>query len=359
MRHRSNAPLLLGAALIVLGLLSLALVMAQVPQPAAAAPLADLPTATPPPPTPEPSATPPPTATMPPPPPTATTPPPTPDDPPHRRRQPTPTPLPSPIPTATPPPPTAGPPTDLIIEKLADKQAVAPGGIVVFTLRVSTSLGSSAVSDVVVRDHVPEPLQVIDLASARGHITVEGREVTVYPATLAPGEVVLIHVTARVPVDAEPGMIVNTSTVTTSTPGDPPGNNTSSVPVEVVPVFVPQSLPVTADPNEPSLLMSILPWLLVSVLLLTLGAVVLWYRGKLPLMRVPKRGLASATITNNAAPTIETTSALARVSSAHVAAPALHPPLSPWIGSELPPARPPDAIPPRPGTYAKGDDDVA
>jgi uncharacterized repeat protein (TIGR01451 family) len=262
--------------------------------------------------------------------------------------------MPSPTPSPT---VTAGPATDLTIEKLADKQEVAPGGTVVFTLRVSTTRGATGIADVVVKDYVPEPLEVIDLASDRGDIVVKGREVTAYPVRLAPGEVVTIRVTVRVPLDAKPGTVLNTATVTTSTPGDSPGDNTSSVPVRITALYRPQSLPATADPDEPSPLMAMLPWMLVGLLVVALGGGVLWYRGKMPLLRVPVRGITSdesAEATASAAMTTPRLSPAPPVSSGPLVIG-----LTPMLGPELPPARPPEALPPRPGTYQGGDDHAA
>ncbi|WP_322489370.1 hypothetical protein [Chloroflexus sp.] len=243
-----------------------------------------------------------------------------------------------------------------MIEKLADKQEVAPGGIVIFTLRISTSLGSIGVADVVVRDFVPEPLEVIDLASDRGDIIVQGREVIAFPANLAPGEAVTIRVTARVPSDASPGTVLNTATVTTSTPGDPPDNNTSSVPVRIVPV--PQRLPVTADPNEPTLLMSLLPWLLFFGLLVVVGATMVIQQGGWPLIQVPVRGIEPADTAPSEAPAASLSVKLAE-SPPVLSAPAVTG-LAPQLGPELPPARAPEPLPPAPGMYSdEGEGDAA
>jgi hypothetical protein len=353
----------LGATLAALLLLTLVIGIGAAltaPIPAGAAPLANLPTETPIPPTPEPSNTPAPTAT---PPPTSTSAPPTAtDEPPpehHHRPSPTPTLTPSPSPTLA-PSPTPGPATNLMIEKLADKQEVAPGGTVVFTLRISTTQGSTGVADVVVKDYVPEPLEVIDLASDRGDIIVQGREVTAFPANLAPGETLLIHVTARVPLDATPGTVLNTATVTTSTPGDPPGDNTSSVPVKITSVYVPRSLPVTADPNEPSLFMGFLPWVLFGGMVLVFGFTLVIQRRGWPLIRVPVRGIdpADAAVEPEAPPTLAMP---AKLSQAPLVPPvAAGAGLAPQLGPELPPARAPEPLPPAPGTYSdEGESDAA
>jgi len=364
---------MLGATFAALVTLALVIVMGAAfaaPLPASAAPLADLPTETPPPPTPEPSNTPLPSPTPLPPtdtpqPPTATpthTPEPPPEE--HRRPSSTPTATLTPSPTNTPEPsPTPGPATDLMIEKLADKQEVAPGGTVVFTLRISTTQGSTGVADVVVKDYVPEPFEVINLASSRGDIIVQGREVTAFPANLAPGETVLITITTRVPLDAAAGTVLNTATVTTSTPGDPPGNNTSSVPVRIVPVPAPApvqpfSLPVTADPDEPTLLMRFLPWLLFGGLLLVFGFTLLVQRRGWPLIRVPVKGISDADVAPEA-PAAPSMSMRLIAAPPVPTAPAVTG-LRPQLGPELPPARAPEALPPAPGTYSdEGEGDAA
>lgn len=353
----------LGATLAALLLLALMLGIGATltaPISAGAAPLANLPTETPIPPTPEPTDTPEPTAT---PPPTSTSAPPTATDEPtpEHHHRPSPTPTLTPSPTATPPPTsTPGPATNLMIEKLADTQEVAPGGTVVFTLRISTTQGSTGVADVVVKDYVPEPLEVIDLASDRGDIIVQGREVTAFPANLAPGETLLIRITARVPLDALPGTVLNTATVTTSTPGDPPGDNTSSVPVKITSVYVPQSLPVTADPNEPSLFMSFLPWVLLGIAVLVLGVTLAIQRRGWPLIRVPVRGIDPA----DAAVEPEAPAAAMMPATLSPAPPvpsgATGTGLVPRLGPELPPARAPEPLPPPPGTYSnEGEGDAA
>lgn len=344
---------ILGATLAALVACALVIVIGATltaPISASAAPLADLPTETPPPPTPEPSNTPLPTPepSNTPIPPTTT---PTDEPPPEEHHRPSATPTFTPAPSATPlPTATPGPATDVMIEKLADKQEVPPGGVVVFTLRISTTLGSMGVADVVVKDFVPAPLEVIDLASERGDIIVRGREVAAFPASLAPGETVLIHVTVRVPLNAEPGTVLNTAAVTTSTPGDPPGNNTSSVPVRIVPVpITPFSLPVTADPNEPTLLMRFLPWILLGALLLAFGCFILIQRRGWPLIRVPVRGISpDKAIVETEAPAVPARLTAAPPAPAASAATGL----MPRLGPELPPARPPEALPPAPGTYS-------
>lgn len=291
---RSTHPRLLGLALLLLGL-ALVIVPAvgvlAMPIPASAAPLASLPTETPAPPTPEPSSTPvPPTST---PAPTATTPPtPTEEPPPEEHHRPSPT----PTATLTPIPPTLTPEpvisiTDIGVEKTADKAEALPGDLVRFTLRVFSASGADVATDVVVRDAVPDAFEVVDLSSSKGDIVVAGHEVTAYPSTIAPGEEVIIVVTAKVRAGVVAGTVVNTATVITSTPNDPPDNNTSSTPVEIrvpmKPAIVPPSLPHTADPlAEQQALLTVLPWTLVGLLLLSQGAMLV-LRGQRGMLRVP------------------------------------------------------------------------
>jgi uncharacterized repeat protein (TIGR01451 family) len=291
---------LAGTLLLLLGLAMVIVPMVGVlatPTTVAAAPMASLPTETPMPPTPEPSSTPvPPTAT--PVPPTATPAPPTatPEPPPEEHRRPSPT----PTATMTPPPPTATPEpvisiTDIGVQKTADKAVAQPGELVRFSIRLFTVTGADEAADVVVRDAVPDAFEVVDLSSSKGDIVVSGQAVTAYPRTLAPGEEVLVTVTARVRAGVQPGSVVNTAIITTSTSTDTPDNNTSSTTVEIkVPVVIkevpppaPARLPITSDPlADQQALLSILPWTLVGLLLLTQGAMLIM-RGQKGMIPVP------------------------------------------------------------------------
>ncbi len=297
-------------------------------------------TPTPPPlPTPEPPADTPVPATTTPVPATATPPaPPTATPPPHRDRDPDPTPTPEP--TAIPEPTTVPEPPDVAITKVADVQAVDPGSKFVYTLRV-TNRGATMAADVVVQDTVPDALKVIDLSSSKGDIAVKGQTVTAYPRTLDPGEEATYRITVQVNANAKPGDIPNTAIITTSTPGDPPGNNTSTVTIQIRPILTrasaPPRLPRTAETQDPlSAIPPWLPWLLVCLLLVALGAA----------MRLRGSGPRVATATATAAETGGRRAKDGRADQSAFRLPVATLAGPPHLGPSLPPPAPPAPLPP-------------
>jgi uncharacterized repeat protein (TIGR01451 family) len=249
--------------------------------------------------------------------------------------------------TVTPEPATA---TDLRMEKLVDRAVALPGETLVFTLRISTTAGGTVMRDVVVRDLVPAPLIILGITSERGEIVASGNTVTAFPSVLAPNETVLIRITVRVPDDAAPGTVLNTATVTTSTLGDDPANNRSTVTVEIsrrpqepnpTPPPPPAWLPVTNDPTTPTGILVFLPWLLVGVLLVALGGAFLVLRRYLGTRRTSR----PVQFPDPAVPG----AASARVSPVITAPPPA--PTGIWRGPALPTAGDIGAMPPVPGTY--------
>ncbi len=171
------------------------------------------------------------------------------------------------VPTATQPPEQP----NVSIAKSADPSTVKAGGTIVFSL-VAKNTGSSTARDVVISDVVPAVFQVIDLQSSKGDVVIEGQSVTAYPSTLAPNETVIVTITANVRQDTAAGQHRNTALITTSTPNDNPGDNTSTVVITVQPppqkqqlppvqappqhkLSPPPDLPRTADPDAPTWLM--------------------------------------------------------------------------------------------------------
>ena len=340
MHRTSKLLVLIGALCFLAAGVSIGFTLAA-PQGASAAPVMSIGTATPPPqPTEEPTVEPPQV------PPTATavllptaTPQPT-----HRpRRDPDPTPTTSPTATATSTPEPWL--TDVEIVKRADKTHVLPGDTLMYTL-VARNIGAKAAFDVVVSDQVPQQLEVIDLASSKGDIALEGQTVTAYPRTLEAGEAVAIQVTAHVRANAAPGEMANTGRITTSTTGDTPDNNTSTVTVKIrtpernIQTVQPPQLPVTAE-NEAMPTMaalatvSPLTWLgLFGGLLFMFGGVLSWgLRGWL--RRVPAKAGSDAVhmdLEGSVSPVF-------RVLAAGPIGP-------PRLGSQLPAAAPPAPLPP-------------
>jgi uncharacterized repeat protein (TIGR01451 family) len=124
---------------------------------------------------------------------------------------------------------------------------------VLFTL-TARNHGSVTTRDVVITDAVPGAFEVIDLSSSKGDIVLEGQTVSAYPVTLASDETVVVRITTRVRATAEGGMVGNMAIITTSTPGDDPGNNTSTTTVTIIQLpraITVNRLPVTAEPDGP------------------------------------------------------------------------------------------------------------
>jgi uncharacterized repeat protein (TIGR01451 family) len=286
-------------AMLLCGLCLLGAIVLALPYaPAAARPLANVPTASPAPPTAEPPTAEPPTAEPPtaePPtaePPAAEPPPsPTPTAPPERperRRPPTETAAP-PTPTSAPEPsPTAPPAAEILIDKGVDAEQLRRGDTARYSIRVS-NIGGSLARDVVVSDEVPPELEIIDLQSSKGDIVASGQRVTAYPAALEPGEEAALLVGVRVRADAPAGLLVNIAQVTTSSPGDDPGNNSDSARLTVVvPAAGPplaQRLPRTAEVALGPTLPWWLPWLATALGLMVFGAL-LTYRVEPALRRM-------------------------------------------------------------------------
>jgi uncharacterized repeat protein (TIGR01451 family) len=126
-----------------------------------------------------------------------------------------------------------------------------------FTITVGNK-GSVVARDVVVIDTIPSYLDIIGVTTTRGETSIEGQTVTVTIGSLAPGELVTIHIKTRINALALPGVGYNTATVVSRGDSDPT-NNTSTVtfiiivdspPPAPTPVVVPPELPKTGAPNE-------------------------------------------------------------------------------------------------------------
>lgn len=227
----------------------------------------------------------------------------------------------------------------MAILKTADRAEVEPGGTVAYTLAISNRGGQTAY-DVVVSDEAPAALEVIDLWSSKGDVVVHGQTVTAYPRELQPGEEQTIRVTARVRPLMQAGAITNIGIITTSTPGDPPDNNTSTVTIELLPPKTPpRRLPPTSETllgEDIPLLASIPPaaWVaIIGVLLVLLGC----------MMRLALRARSSGGASVAAATALP---GGARPASSTFRLPQAAPISPPRLGPALPPAEPPTALPP-------------
>jgi uncharacterized repeat protein (TIGR01451 family) len=123
---------------------------------------------------------------------------------------------------------------DPAVTKAVNVDQARIGDVVVFTLTV-TNHGGETADDVVVTDTLPEFLDVVDANASKGAIAVDGRTVVITIGTVAPGEVIVIHIRARVNERAQPPGGRNSVTLTTSNNSDDPANDIDSVDITILP----------------------------------------------------------------------------------------------------------------------------
>ncbi|UCC61611.1 MAG: isopeptide-forming domain-containing fimbrial protein, partial [Anaerolineae bacterium] len=129
-----------------------------------------------------------------------------------------------------------GKPNPVILKQVEPTEAL-PGEEVTFTLE-ATNQGQESAWGVVVTDEVSEHLEILDVTTTQGTVTIEGQKVTVDIAVIGPGFVVEIVIRARVREDAPASLELENVAVLTSPNG---GYRTSqtvtvSVPIPMLPV---------------------------------------------------------------------------------------------------------------------------
>ena len=130
------------------------------------------------------------------------------------------------------------------------------GDILDFTITVGNR-GSVVARDVVVIDTIPSYLDILGVTTTRGETSIEGQTVTVTIGSVAPGDLVTIHIQTRINALAQPGVGYNSATVVSRDDSDPT-NNTSTATFIIIAdpsppptlVEVPPFLPNTAAPSE-------------------------------------------------------------------------------------------------------------
>jgi uncharacterized repeat protein (TIGR01451 family) len=119
------------------------------------------------------------------------------------------------------------------------------GDIVDFTITV-TNHGGETADNVVVTDELPDFLDVVDTGTSKGTIATNGRTVVTTIGSVAPNEVVIIHIHAQVNAQALPPGGGNSVSLTSSNNSDNPINNADSV---IISILTPAASP-TLTPAE-------------------------------------------------------------------------------------------------------------
>jgi uncharacterized repeat protein (TIGR01451 family) len=207
-------------------------------------------------------------------------------------RTPTPGPTSTPRPTNTPgpgPTKTPRPKTELADPAITKSSSVSDAKIgdeITFTIRV-TNRGPNTADDVVVTDPIPDYLDVIEATTTRGDVSSNGRTVIVTIGKVPAGDEITIRIRVRVNERAEPPGGRNSVSLTTSSPGDDPSNNSSEVSFNIIgpatptavlglaatptaEAPVPVILPITGAADDTSSRVSLLATLGLGALLLSL-----------------------------------------------------------------------------------------
>ena len=144
------------------------------------------------------------------------------------------TPTPTRPPTSTPKPKEDAP--DLVIVKRCEPPEVLPGDEVTFTLEVTNHGRESAVG-VVVTDEISEYLEILEVTTTQGTVTIEGQTVTVDVGVVGPDFVVEIVIRTRVRDDTPaPVEMENVAVISSPNGGDRTSQTCTQKTSQVLPV---------------------------------------------------------------------------------------------------------------------------
>ncbi|WP_322511827.1 DUF11 domain-containing protein [Chloroflexus sp.] len=161
--------------------------------------------------------------------------------------------LPVETPTPAVPPGSPGAAPDLVLSKSVSPSVAQIGDQVVYTLTIGNT-GSAPATDITLTDNLPPSLRLIGVTTTIGNAGTNGNQVTVTAPSLAPGETIVVQVTAQVVAPLVAPNNINTASVRTSSVEITTDNNTSSATLGSPPVVPPSSLPQTAgNPARPFL----------------------------------------------------------------------------------------------------------
>lgn len=144
-----------------------------------------------------------------------------------------PTDVPQPADTPTPQLPDRNSRANPVLSKSVSPAEARIGDMVDFSLIVINQ-GNETADDVVVTDPLPDFLDVVDAASDKGSVAVDGRTVTVTIGSVAPGEMISIRIRAQVHAQALPPGGTNTATLTTSSDSNDRSDDSASASVAIL-----------------------------------------------------------------------------------------------------------------------------
>jgi len=137
-------------------------------------------------------------------------------------------------PTSTPKPKDDAP--DLVIVKRCEPSEVLPGDEVTFTLEV-TNRGQESAVGVVVTDEISEYLEILEVTTTQGTVTIEGQTVTVDIGVVGPDFVVEIVIRTRVRDDTPaPVEMENVAVISSPNGGDRTSQTCTQKASQVLPV---------------------------------------------------------------------------------------------------------------------------
>ena len=141
------------------------------------------------------------------------------------------------------------PSVDLMLEKSASPDAVAPGGQTVYTL-VVRNLGPDDATGVTLSDSAPNGIRFVSVAADQGSCQTTAGSLSCALGNLANGSATEVRVTAEVDSGAR-GTLVNSATTSADQRETNPNNNSDNAPVRVTEVDLVLSKSASTNDVEP------------------------------------------------------------------------------------------------------------
>ncbi|WP_322490271.1 DUF11 domain-containing protein [Chloroflexus sp.] len=129
---------------------------------------------------------------------------------------------------------------DLTLAKSVSPAVARISDQVVYTLTIG-NIGGAPATDITLTDTLPASLRLLGVTTTTGTASASGNQVTVTAPSLAPGETIIVQVTAQVVAPLVAPNNVNTASVSTSDREITTDNNTSSATLGSPPSSLPQT----------------------------------------------------------------------------------------------------------------------